>query len=1084
MPPADADPVRLRILGPLRMWRGAAELDPGPRQQAYLLALLLARVGQPITTSELTGLIWGDDVPTSALNVIQKYVGALRRLLEPAISVREAGSYLHRRGNAYLFSAGPGMLDLVAFRELLDAARGALARQHPETAFEHYVEALDLWQGPAAEGFTHGTTAMAIFAALDDEFHAACTAAADLAVSLRRPERVLPALQLATKMAPFHEPVQTSLISILGAAGRQAEALSAFRVLRDRLADELGIDPGPELQAAYLRVLTQAPASQPAAVTAGKAGGGPARKPAGLIGRAEELAVLRQSVEAALTGGTGLAVVEGEPGVGKTRLLEEVAELADQGGARVVWASCLEGDGTPSMWPWEQALGTVVDSLPGSAREKWLASELGSLLESRDDDGGPTVSGGRAQFRLFEQVVTVIGQVAAERPVLLVLDDLQWADAASLQLFGHLAGRLPAGTAIIGALRDRAPTPGSDLSRVLAAASRLSSHRRIRLGPLSLAEVAELIRREAGHQPGADVARSIHARTAGNPFYVRELSRLLSDRGALADDAAPVRAGVPSTVRDVVRGRMASLDDAARDLLQVAALLGRDVDLGLLARAAGTDAADCLERLEPLRALGLLEAGPEDPFSMRFAHDLVRESITETTAPQRAIRLHLRVADALETSRADDESVTERLAYHLWAAGPLADPVRTAEALKRAGRRAATKLAFAAADRHLETAAQVARNAGLPELELSALSLLAIAPRRQAGFGGTTFDLLERAEHLARQLGRDVEAAGLLFARLFGAYTFLEPDREHLVRRLYEQGEASSDPILRVYGRQAWGLHQWDIGNIGEAYRYFMANDPAVLHGAVSAHSGTSVRRDVSGEWPGWRAVVTALHGDAGTAGTMIDEWNGPADPLGVATWAYYITIIASMAGDADWVIRTIERWMAMGTGRTAVQQEHYVRLNWYWARALTGADPAGIAAEAEQLLATTLVDPPRWGIAYHNGLLAEMWLAAGRPVEAGAALDRADRALEAHGQRYAEGLVRLLRARLLHARGEPVDVVRAAAEAARVWSAGHESHLFARRAEEFVASLGRPPISRQQRGGHHPSDGRPSPGTATARPW
>jgi len=1055
VPHGGADSPRLRILGPLRVWRGDSELDAGPRQQAYLLALLMARVGQPITTSELIGLIWGDDVPTSALNVIQKYIGALRRLLEPTIPAREPGSYLHRRGNAYLFSAGPDTLDLVAFRELLGAAKAAAARQQHETALDHYVDALGLWQGSAAEGFTHGTTAMAIFAALDDEFRAACTAAADLAVSLRRPQRVLPALRLATKMAPFHEPVQASLISTLGAAGRQAEALSAFRVLRDRLADELGIDPGPALQAAYLGVLTQAPASSPAAVTGGKADGTPAEKAAGLIGRAEELAVLRQAVEAALTGGTGLAVVEGEPGVGKTRLLEEAADVADQRGARVVWASCLEGDGTPSMWPWAQALTIVLDSLPASAREKWLAGELGSLLESRDDDGAPPASGGRAQFRLFEQVVTVIGQAAADRPILLVLDDLQWADAASLQLFGHLAGRLPAGTAIVGALRDRAPAPGSDLSRVLAAASRLPSHRRIRLGPLSLADVAELIRREAGQEPGADVARGIHARTAGNPFYVRELSRLLSDRGALADGDAPARAGVPSTVRDVVRDRMAGLDDGARDLLQIAALIGRDVDLGLLARAADADAADCLKRLEPLQALGLLETRPDDPFSLRFAHDLVRESITETTAQQRAVRLHLRIADALEASRADDESSTERLAYHLWAAGPLADPVRTAEALKRAGRRAAAKLAFAAADRHLETAAQVARNAGLPALELSALSLLAIAPRRQAGFGGTTFDLLERAEHLARQLGRDVEAAGLLFARLFGAYTFLEPDREHLVRRLYEQGEASSDPVLRVYGRQAWGLHQWDVGNIGEAYRYFMANDPAVLHGTVSSHSETSVRRDVSGEWPGWRAVVTALHGDAATAGTMIDEWNGPADPHGVATWAYYITIIASMAGDAGWVNRTIERWMAMGTGRTAVQQEHYVRLNWYWARALTGDDPAGIAAEAEQLLATTLVDPPRWGLAYHNGLLAEMWLAAGRPDEAGAALARADRALEAHGQRYAEGLVRLLRARLLQARGEPVEVVRAAAEAARVWSADRETHLFARRAEEFVASLG-----------------------------
>ncbi|MFI7135699.1 ATP-binding protein [Nonomuraea sp. NPDC050153] len=1053
-PPAGAGSLRLQVLGPLRVWRDGVEVDAGPRQQAQLLALLLARVGRPVSTRELIDLIWADDAPASALNVIQKYIGALRRVLEPAVPARAAGTYLHLRGNAYVFSAGPGTLDLVTFRELLEAAQTALAQQAREAALDHYVKALGLWQGPAGDGLSYGSTAMAILAALDDEFHAACTAAAELAVSLCRPERVIPPLQLAASMAPFHEPVHAGLITALGAAGRQAEALSAFHAVRDRLAEELGIDPGQALQAAHLRVLTQTPTSPVMTSTESEGDRAPARQAAGLVGRGEELGVLRQAIEAALTGRTGLGIVEGEPGAGKTRLLEEAAAAADRRGALVVWASCLEGDGTPSMWPWEQALTVVLDSLPALAREKWLSSELGRLLESRDDDAAPPVSGGRAQFRLFEQVVTFIGQASAERPMLLVMDDLQWIDATSLQLFGHLAGRLPTGTAIIGALRDRAPTPGPDLSRALAAASRLPNHRRFRLGPLSLPDVAELIRRETGHEPGADIARNIHVRTAGNPFFVRELSRLLSDRGALGDGDASARAGVPSTVRDVVRDRMAGLDDSARDLLRVAALIGRDVDLGLLARAAGVDFADCLERLEPLRALGLLETGPEDPFSWRFAHDLVRESVTETTAQLQAIRLHLRVADALEESQADDEPITERLAFHLCAAGPLADPVRTVEALKRAGRRAATKLAFAAADRHLQSGAQIARTAGLPELELSALSLLAIAPRRQAGFGGTTFDLLERAEHLARQLGREVEAAGLLFARLFGAYTFLEWDRVRLVRRLYEQGEASSDPVVRVYGRQAWGLHQWDTGNIGEAYRCFSENNPALLEGVVSAHSETPIRRDVSGEWPGWQAVVTALHGDVGTAGTIIDKWNGPDDSYAVATWAYYTTIIASMAGDAGWVMRTIERWMAVGTGRAAVQQEHYVRLNWYWARALTGDDPAGIAAEAEQLLTGTLADPPRWGVAYHHGLIAEMWLAAGMPDEAGLALDRADQALEAYGQRYAEGLVLLLRARLLHARGEPAEVVRAAAEKARDRSNERESHLFARRAEKFLAEL------------------------------
>jgi DNA-binding SARP family transcriptional activator len=292
--PAGGIPLRFQVLGPLRVWRNGVELDAGPRQQAYLLALLLTRVGRPTSTSDLIDLIWSADVPASALNILQKYVGALRRLFEPTIAVRETGSYLHRRGNAYLFTAAGGTLDLVTFRELVETAKAALAQQRhdiasssgsasladsassfgsasfAEAALDRYVEALGLWQGHAGAGFTHGPIALPIFAALDDEFHAACTEAAELAVTLRRPTRVLPALQLAASMAPLHEPVQASLISILGAAGRQAEALSAFSAVRARLADELGIDPGPALQAAYLRVLTSHPASPPVAGTDGR----------------------------------------------------------------------------------------------------------------------------------------------------------------------------------------------------------------------------------------------------------------------------------------------------------------------------------------------------------------------------------------------------------------------------------------------------------------------------------------------------------------------------------------------------------------------------------------------------------------------------------------------------------------------------------------------------------------------------------------------------------------------------------------------------------------------------------------------
>ncbi|BEL06600.1 hypothetical protein Q0Z83_047910 [Actinoplanes sichuanensis] len=1020
--PVDAvDELRFQVLGPLRVWRDGAEVDSGPRQQALLLTLLLTRVGRPVSTAELIDLIWGDEAPASALNVIHKYVGALRRVLEPRLPARESGGYLHRRGNSYLFTADADRLDLVAFR---GHVRSAAAAEVREAALDHYLRALDLWRGPAGGGTA---------TALDDEFYRACTAAADLAVSVGRPDRVLPALHLATSMAPFHEPVQAALVTALGAAGRQAEALAVFRTVRERLADELGIDPGPALQQAHHHVLAQPPLP----VTTVE----PARPESDLVGRVEEFALLRRTVEGALTGGSAIGVVEGEPGVGKTRLLQEAAAVATRGDALVVWGRCLEGAGTPSMWPWEQALGRIVAGLPAPAREKWLAGELGSILEPRDG-ADRTLPDGNAQFRLFEQAVALVGESAAQRPILLILDDLQWADVASLQLFHHLAGRLPGGTAMIAALRDRAPTLSPALSRVLATASRVPGHRRLRLGPLGLGEVAALVRTEVGRDPDGELARAIHDRTAGNPFFVLELSRLLSEKGSL---------GVPNTIRDVVRSRMAGLDDHARDLLQVAALIGRDVDLRLLSRATGVGVADCMDRLEPVQALGLLEPGPEDPSSMRFAHDLVRESVSETTAKQQIIRLHLRVADALEQTHADDEVVAERLAYHLWAAGPLVEPVRTAEALIRAGRCAAGKLAFDSANRQLRYAVQVTRSSGLMDLELAALTLLAIVVRRQAGFDASTVDLLDRAEYLAGTLGRAAEAADFLFIRTMGAYTALEKDRDRLARRMHEMGQGSTDPAVRRYGRQSWGLHQWDVGNIGEAVRLLSEKDHDT---GVLAAPQTPLRRDgaIPGEGPGWWAVTTALHDDVPTALALVDSWDAPNDPYAASVWVYYTTMIASMAGDADLARRAGERWATEDLERLNAQIGHYVRQSRCWARALTGDDPAGAAAEAEEHLAANLADPPQWGVAFHHALVAEMWLAAGRCDRATAALDRADRAAREYGQRYAEGLSLLLKARLLQARGEPSTVVRAAAEQASSRSRSGGALLFARRADEFLA--------------------------------
>jgi len=1052
--------VRLEILGPLRLWRRGVELDAGPRQQAYLLALLVARVGHPVSTAELIDLMWGADAPPSALNVLHKYIGALRRLLEPTLPARGSSSHLLRRNDGYLFTEGTAALDLVSFRALVAAAGAESVAGNDERALESYAKALELWTGPAGDGLPVGTAAMSIFAGLNEELFTACTAAAELAVSRGRPERVVGALQLAAAISPLHEPVQAALITVLGAAGRQVEALAVFRTVRARLAEDLGLDPGEALESAHQRALSQRSMPKEPSRAAPRQAPPLERSYDALIGRADELAALRQAIDAAVAGGVALAVVEGEPGVGKTRLLQEVAAEADRHDAVVVWGSCLEGDGSPSMWPWVKVVDSVVSALPVETQERLRETELGRLIEPGEIlVAGTLLPDTGTQFRLFDRVVDAVGQVSALRPLVLVIDDLHWADVASLQLFSHLAIRLPEGTVIIGALRDRAPTPGAELARTLAAASRVSGHRRIRLGPLGLADVAELVRRETGEVADSGVVRGIHARTAGNPFFVRELSRFLADTGALSAGAA-AEAGVPSTVRDVVRDRLARVDDIVNGLLQTAALIGREVGIALLAEACDLDVQTCLVRLEPLQALGLLEPVPRDPFSFRFTHDLVRESVVGITSTQRKAQLHVRIADALERIVPEDDSMAERLAYHLWSAGPLAGPRRTAGALVRAGGCASNKSALEAAEWHLRSAVKVSRDSGLAELELSALSQLTAVVGMRSMYGSSAIDLLARAEQLARGLGRDLDAAGFLFSRWTAHHQAVEFDRSGpLARLLLEQGYASTDPMMRTYGVQAWGIHQHHIGNVGEAYRYVHQSERLLLEG-LEHREENPVLADLLLLMTGMLAEITAVHGDVEAARRLLGAMEAVAgqNPYQITVWATLAARTASLVGDLDWALRVAERGIAVDAGFSFVFLGTYQRLARCWALALSTDEPEEATAaisEAQRLIAANLLDPPRSCVATWYVLLGEMHLAAGSIDEAAAALERADFYLNTYGQRYPEGLLLLLRARLLQAQGEPVAVVRAAATKARVLSLDREAHLFVVRADELLDELG-----------------------------
>ncbi|WP_327003277.1 AAA family ATPase [Dactylosporangium sp. NBC_01737] len=1063
---AGAAALTFQVLGPLRVWRDGVEVDTGPRQQTYLLALLLLQAGRPVSIAELIDLVWDDGMPTSAPNIVQKYVGALRRLLEPDLSARAPGSYLHRRSSGYQFDVGRVALDLTGFRRHLGLARAALDAHRIEDGVDAYEEALSWWRGPAGDGLTLSATAGPLFASVNRELLDACVEAAGVAVPHGHAKRILQPLRLAAWIAPLDETMQATLVTTLMAAGQRAEALSVFDTVRARLADELGIDPGPALREAHRQVLRQAGAATPPRLAgllpqAAPAPGSGARsplEPSGgrsdrLVGRHEELAVLRQAVGSATFAGAQVVLVEGPPGVGKTRLLAEVTGEAAADGAPAYWGRCQDGEGTPSMWPWVQIVEALIPALPQDERARWTAG-LGDLLQHPARGAEvPVRPDAGAQFRLYSQVVALCGAAAARQPLIVVVDDLHWADQASLQLFAHLAGSLPVGSVLLGALRGHAPTPSRHVGSMLAAVARLEHHRRIVLGPLDPADVAELVRQETGQAPSPGVARSIQARTEGNPLFVRELARFLAEEDHLADQAA-AQAAVPSTVRDIVRDRTNMLDDSDRRLIEIAALMGRTIDIRLLAGASGLDVSQCLTRLEALEAIGLIEAASGAPGTWRFVHDLVRESVARSTVRSAAGRFHLHIAAALAQTRESAERHGEALAHHLYAAGPLAEPEQTAQALLVAGRIAARRSAYETAEQHLGTASRVARGAGLLDLELTALTELTAVAGIHAGFVGTTMDHLDRAEEVARSLGRDREATGFLFTRFLAHAQGIQLEAAgRLALRLLEHGRHSSDPVVEASGHHAWGVHQWSSGNIGEAYRNLSRSDALIQ----AQRDADPLRHRLQMMTPVMLALNTALHGDPVAARRLFDkvELDAGDDPYAISIWGSFAVTAAAAAGDFAWALRAAETAVNADPDFSFTFSGSYPRLARHWAKAMSGDDPGTAAAAMERIIETALVDPPRSNLATWYALLAEIRLCGDDPSSAMTALDKAETFIDRHGERYAEGLVLLIRAKALLAGG---DVGSAASAARRALTLSQErgALLFATRAADLLAELPR----------------------------
>ncbi|MEV7230077.1 BTAD domain-containing putative transcriptional regulator [Polymorphospora sp. NPDC051019] len=648
--------VRVGVLGPLHATVGGTAVDPGGPRQRAVLARLVRAGGHVVSTDRLIDDLWRGEPPPKALAALQVYVSHLRRLLEPDRPPRTPAGVLVSVAPGYALRLEPDDVDAWRFESLLADAGQARAEHRPDRVEELVDAALGLWTGPAYAEFVDDPWAAGEANRLDELRAGAVELRAQAALDRGRHLQVVPALDAHVQEHPLREEGVRLLALALYRAGRQGDALAVLRRTRQRLVDELGVDPGPALRALETDVLAQAPhlagpapALPPAAPPT--RGGVPVGRTVGeLDGRDVELAALLAAGDQAATGGLRVRWVGGEAGAGKTTLVEAVGDRLRDRGWQVAVGRCPEVEGgAPPAWAWSEVVRGLSRRHPIGDR---LADRLAPLL----GDGPP----GGGQFWLARAVGAYLAEVAAKGPLLVLLDDVHRADCETLQVLRMVAAeRTAVPMLVVGTYR---PAEfHADLDATLAALAGPRSDV-LDLGGLDEASVGRLLRRYVGAAVDPETVRAVTERTGGNPLFVCETARLIVAEGP----AAAVQV-IPSGIRNVLRRRISRLPASAVTVLRGAAVIGRDVDVDVLLAADPAGEDTVFDGLEAGVLTGLLVEPA--PGRVRFTHALIRDALYEDTPRLRRTRMHGRVLSTLEQKRPDDLAA---LAYHALAAGPTA----------------------------------------------------------------------------------------------------------------------------------------------------------------------------------------------------------------------------------------------------------------------------------------------------------------------------------------------------------------------------------------------------------------------------
>jgi DNA-binding CsgD family transcriptional regulator len=561
------------------------------------------------------------------------------------------------------------------------------------------------------------------------------------------------------------------------------------------------------------------------------------------VGRDAELSALVDALDRALAGHGQSVLLIGEPGIGKTRLAERISATARDRQTGVFWGNCYEWEGAPPFWPWAQILRAWMGTQDDAGLRQVLGANASLVAQIVPDVAErlvdlPAVARLEPEARLFRLLAAtsaILRNAARRQPVMIVLDDIHWADRPSLQLLHFLTQEIrDVPVLIVATYRNVEVGRDHPAAPILADLAREPNCRRLGLRGLPKPQIARFMALVAGSAQPPSLVDAVTEETAGNPFFVAEVVRLLADEGMLGrtDASESGRLRVPESVREAINRRLSGLSDACNRVLATASVIGRQFDVGSVGTVAECPTFEVLGAVDEATRAHLLV--PTDlPGTFCFGHALVQEGLYQEMPAAERARLHLKVAETLEAKTSDREPPWEELAHHYYQAMPLGHFSRIADCAERAGDAAVTRLAWDSATTQFRRALE-ALDAGRSTDDARRCELLLALGEAQNRAGSGSGDVpaardnLWRAFVLARALGHPegmaraaVAHVGLNIVGAFGGVQQVEM----LEESLSALGPGDHPLRVQVLGRLAVDLHN---RSNGRSHRAQVLSDDAV----------------------------------------------------------------------------------------------------------------------------------------------------------------------------------------------------------------------------------------------------------------